>query len=626
MSIIKKTNLLLLILITLQVFGNTIPEQNTNFFISGNYEEQGVKINYSAIVNAVLSSDFNEKKQLALQLSSFLIEDVKYNNRTYRDNDVFGISFPIDTAVEITSNIQLLYGVKLINETIILHPNKKTILDLNKGVVDFNEIKFKVSNTVSIKALFKHETFIATIKKAIENNTKRKDSEVIEAEHTRLMILGNSYLNENNYSQAVSTYLHAKKFATDISYADSQIITTAKYAKKDNIIIDTNRKLQATVSKSYYTNKQPTIVSKPTTSKNTQYAVTTRETVSKSSKVEYSKDDDGNEFEYEYTPKKTNEPVYAVNSNNPEEYGYEYEYEEENNIKEASTIFDDQESEYEYDEVKNSSSTKSESDVEYDDVNGNSLSTQNSYAANEKPAKVSSYSAVKKIATQQSNIKKIVSNEPKNKVSEEVKKPSDKNYEVIRTKKGYIKYKKDQQAVEDREGNILIPYGKYEIIRFRAGFARVKIKDAVEIKNIVCTNKNEEYNWSARIYENPWQETVIDKNGSSVDKTIKKVEIYIVDNVANIPNNELSPELLKRYEDPNPFKGTQQISAFNLWNRNNGNKPSVIEARAKIERLKKVSKDKAFEGAEACRKQVSKRFEEVFDYYQEMGYDIILKD
>ncbi len=625
MSIFKKINLLLLILITLQIFGNNIPEQNTNFFISGNYEEQGVKINYSAIVNTILSTDFNGKKQLKLQLSSFLIEDAKYANRTYRDNDIFGISFPIDTAVEITSNIQLLYGVKLINKTIILHPNKKTILDLNKDVVDFNEIKLKVSNTVSIKALFKHETFITTIKKAIENNTKRKDSEVIEKEHTRLMILGNSYLNENNYSQAVSTYLHAKKFATDISYADSQIITTAKYAKKDNVIIDANRKLQTTVSKSYYTNKQPTIVSKPTKSKSIQHIATTSKTVSKSSKIEYSKDDDGNEFEYEYSPKKTNEPVYAVNSDNPEEYGYEYEYEDES-IKEASTIFDDQETEYEYDEVEINSSPKSESDVEYDNVNRNSLSTQNSYIANEKPAKVSSNSTVKKIATQQSNIKKIVSNEPKNKVTEEIKKPSDKNYEVIRTKKGYIKYKKDQQAVEDREGNILIPYGNYEIIRFRAGFARVKIKDAVEIKNIVCTNKNEEYNWSARIYENPWQETVIDKNGSSVDKTIKKVEIYIVDNVANIPNNELSPELLKSYEDPNPFKGTQQISAFNLWNRNNGNKPHIIETRAKIERLKKVSKDKAFEGAEACRNQVSKQFEEVFDYYQEMGYDIILKD
>lgn len=625
MSILKKSNLLLLLLITLQVFSNNISAENSNFFLSGNYKEQGVKINYSAIVRATVVKNFNGNKQLALQLSSFLIEDAKYDNRVYRDNDIFGISFPIDTAVEITAQIQLVYGTKQLNKAIILHPNKKTFLDLNTGLVDFNETKLKIKNTVSLKALFKHETFITAIKKGITNNTKRKDSEVIEMEHTRLMILGNSYLNENNYTQAVSTYLHAKKFATDISYADAQIVTTAKYAQKDNIIIDTNRKLQTTVNKSHYTDKQPSIVSKSIRNNNRKTPATIK-SVKESSKIKYQKDKNDNE--YEYTTHKTNEPVYAVNSSNHEDAEYEYEYEDEV-LKEASTIFDDQQSEYEYDEVQVGNTTnydQNEFDAEYEDENGNAITVKNNSVTNVSSTKASSYTSQKKPTTQKPNVKPIVSNQSKKEDLADVKEPSNENYEVIRTKKGYIKYKKDEQAVVDIQGNILIPYGKHEIIRYKAGFARIKVKDDVEIKNIVCINKNEEYNWSARIYENPWKETVIDKNGSYVDKITKKVEIYIVDNVTNIPNYKLSAELLKSYEDPNPFKGTQQISASNLWNRNNSNKPSVIETREKIKRLKQVSKDNAFQGAEECRNQVSKRFEEVFDYYQKMDYEIILKD
>lgn len=628
---LKKYALGLLLLISFQLFSNTLLQTSSSFFVADTYEEKGIKINYSAVINAVLIDNFNGNKKLSLQLSSFLIEDAKYNNRIYRENDIFGISFPIDTAVEITAKIQLLYGVKLLNKTIILHPNKKTTLDLNTKEISFSEIQLNNKKTLAIKALHSHETFIGDIKTRIEQNSHRKDSEAIEDEHTRLMILGNNYLNENNYKKAVSTYQYAKKYTTDISYAESQIFTTSKYAQRYNIIIDTEYKPHNTVSKDFYTKKQPSIFKKNTPKKNE-----TKVGKLQNKQTKQVKNEDGSEYVY---PAKNNNnaPVYAVNYDDPDASEFEYEYETTTPLK-IITIFDEENTEFEYDyedgkptNFYTNSVNEAEYETEYETEDGKPIVLNNSQPITSNKGIQSSTnrksSGIKAITRpEKSKIKKIVSNQPQQETVIDVQKPSEENFEIIRTKKGYIKYRKDEQAVVDREGNILIPYGKHEIIRFRAGFARIKIKDDVEIKNIVCQNKNVEYNWSARIYENPWKETVIDKSGSFVDKVVKKVEIYIVDNVNNISNSELSPDLLKIYKDPNPFKGSDQISAHNLWNRENSNKPSVIEKRAEIERLKKITKEDSFRGAEECRTQISKHFEEVYAYYHEMGYEIILKD
>ena len=629
----------LLFICTFHLFGNIVPPSTaTNYFISGEYEEQGVSIYYSAVINALYTQKKNGEKQLSLQLSSFNIEDAKYNNVVYRDNDIFGISFPVNTAVEITAEIKLLYGEQLINETIVLHPNKKTQLNIKTNSPNLPKTRLNAQKTIGIKALHDRETFIGDIKNAIKRNNQSKDPEAIEAEHTRLMVLGNNYLNENNYKQAISTYQHAKKYTTDISYAESQITTTSKYAEKNDVVLNTQNETHKTVSKDYYTKKQPSILNKKESSK----SVATTKTI-KTSANKPTKSSDGSEYEYESNTNKVksgiDEPVYAVNYEDSAADEFEYEYESATPSK-AATIFDQKSSEfeYEYDGPQTAStSSYTETEVEYETESGEII-TEVIKIENKPQPRVNKIKNTQQasnyppsgnktaIKSENTGIKKITSTQKTPEVNTNIKQPANENYEIIRTKKGYIKYRKDEQAIVDREGNILIPYGKYEIIRFRAGFARIKVKDDVAIKNVVCANENEEYNWSARIYENPWKETVIDESGEYVDKVVKKVEIYIVDNVSNKPNSELSPELLKKYEDPNPFKGTKQISAFNLWNRKNANDPAIIQKRAEIERLKQVAKDEAYLGAKNCKTTVTKDFEEVFNYYQSLGYEIILKN
>jgi len=468
---IKKLFFFLFLIITVTAYSSQLTKTNNNYFLTGTYEYSGVQINYSAVVNITLSNTEKNNKKLSLNLNSFLIEEAKYKNKTYRNHDLFGTSFPIDTSVEIISKLQLLVDSKVIDKTVVLNSSKNTTIKLKQVVNDLNKLTLKISNTLEVKPIFKKEYFIKDIKKAIEEQNKNKSSEEKLSERNRLVQLGNNYFNENNYAQAILTYLKAKEFTNNTGSIDSKIRNATKHAKDNNIVVNTEH------------------------------------------------------F-------KSTKPI---------------------------TKLDIVESEVEYDSIPNPISESS----------------------------------------------------------------SDKNiegYELIKTKKGYIKYRIDSK------GNILIPYGKYEILRYKAGFAHIKIKDDVPIKNIVCTNKSDQFTWSARIYENPWLETVIDKEGNYIKEIEKKVEVYIVDNVTHRPNSELPLELIKSYEDPNPFKGTQQISAFNLWNREHSNDPNVLKKRNEIKSLKQVAKLKAYEGAENCRKQVSVDLNKVTNYYLTLGYDVITRD
>jgi len=192
-------------------------------------------------------------------------------------------------------------------------------------------------------------------------------------------------------------------------------------------------------------------------------------------------------------------------------------------------------------------------------------------------------------------------------------------------KKGFIKYKRDEQGVLDAFDKVLIPYGKYEILRYRAGFANIRMKDPVELKTIECTGKNDEYSWSARIYQNPWIETVVDKNGDFVDDLNKRVEVYVVDNVSLLPWEEVPQSIKDAYIDPNQFTGTEFISAFKLWEHENANRPDILARRREIQSFKDASKNEAYRGANKCKNEVARSIESVYDYYKKMGYEIIVK-
>ncbi len=205
------------------------------------------------------------------------------------------------------------------------------------------------------------------------------------------------------------------------------------------------------------------------------------------------------------------------------------------------------------------------------------------------------------------------------------KKKSRKKRNLLSLRKGFIKYRRDEQAVVDSHDDILIPFGKYKIMYYRAGFARIKLQDSIALKTVECTGKNEEYSWSARVYQNPWFETVINDEGEYVDDMLKKVEIYVVDNVSLLPYEDLSNEIIEAYKDPNPYLGTTRISAHNLWNRKHSDEPEVIKRRAEIARFKAASKLEAYQGADGCREKVANSVREIYEYYEKNGYEVILK-
>ena len=553
-----KKNLFLVLLLIACVKTSFAFYSNNNFYVYGTYEETGVTIQYNAIIESTISE---QNRNLILQLNTFNIEQATYKNKSYRNNDIFGISFPVDTAVELKADIQLLNGNKLINNTVTLNTIAPTILNVNTS--NNTNLKLQIAKTISIKAIFKHEIFISKIKEHILLNTSNKNNEELNNEYTRLIILGNNYLSENNFTQAKATYVEAKKYANTVQTKniDSQIAVTNRFFEKETNTTPLSKNIQKVIPKKETQPTYSTTVKKEVPKKELKLA--------KKIKTEKSKI-----VTTAVLPKKNKKTDNAEN------------------VKKVILIKKEK-----IKPVKTKTTLPKK-------IIGKTI---------EKPP----------IKTIPVTIKKNTVEENKESLTKTSIKKTVTNYLSIT--KGFIKYKRDEQSVEDGKGNTLIPYGKYKILRYKAGFAHIKLKDSVAIKNIVCTNTNEEYVWSARIYENPWLQTVIDTKGNYVKELEKKVEIYIVDNINYRPFEELSKELIKSHEDPNPFKGSQQISAFNLWNRNNATKPWVIQKRKEIEKTKQLSKEVAYKGIDKCRNEVSKHFEEVYNYYLKMGYEIILK-
>lgn len=569
-------------------------EENVNYFLSDSFKENDVTIDYS-VVTSISKKQINkyQKKVFQIELLEFLIENAHYNNEIYKDNDLTGVSFPINTAVNLLVDLQILYGNKILVKQALLSSGQKNTVEIYAHQdYALDEIKFEIIKTKEIKKQVATEILTSEIKDIILKQNKTLTENEKEEEYTRLMILGNEYLNRNNYNQAVAAYIKAKKYSTKQN-PDSQIETTIKYAANNNTKIDL-------IDYDTYSSKveKPVQIVSNNHGSIKEVSSTIKEVSKNENTIEPVKTEivNGQEYEYEYEYEVEYEVEHNNNYNeiviaaNEDDIEYEYEYEYETVAKpiqqDVVIFFNDSETEY-----------------EYEDENGNIITEiepieEKVTQADITPIKLSSKKQSKK---------------------------TEKSKTLLVSKKGFIKYKRDEQAVVDSDGEILIPYGKYAILRYRSGFARVKIKDEVELKNIVCTNKNEEYVWSARIYENPWVETVIDKNGNYVDELYKKVEIYVVDNVNYRPKEELSKELLDNYKDPNPFNGLTQVSAFNLWNRENSNNPDVIEKRKEIERLKDISKNEAFKGATECRKQVSPKLESVVNYYKNLGYQVFLK-
>ena len=526
----------LLILLFFSVIKAAFANANTDFYIYGTYEKSGVKIKYNAVINSTLSG---KSKNLILQLNTFNIEQATYNKKTYRNNDIFGISFPIDAAVALEANVQLSQeGVSSLNNKVLtLNSIEPTIISLNSATNNTN-LKLHINEIISIIALFKNEVFIEKIKANIQLNVDTISKSDRDKEYTRLNILANNYLLQNNYQQAKITFTKAKEYANtkQIKKIDKQIAITNTFLKNETdnsntTTINNDNDLSTTTS-----------VKKETT--NTEIKVLENSTSVKE------------------TTNVISEKVIIENS-----------ILKEDKLKKTDAI----------------------------------------------PEKAKDLIAVTTTRTTTTTTSSSI--KENNNIS-----PNKDNYELIKTAKGYIKYKRDEESVEDSQGNTLIPYGKYKIIRYKAGFAQVKLTDDVVLKNIVCTNKNNEYTWSARIYENPWLETVIDKEVNYVKALEKKVEIYIVDNINYRPFNELPRALVENYQDPNPYEGTQQITAFNLWNRDNANKPWVKQRRKEIEKAKRLSKNDAYKGVDICRSEVSERFEEVYNYYKNMGYEVILRE
>lgn len=588
-----------------------------HFFVKDVFEKNGVSIHYSGVVQIDFSSknDFEnnviDDLSLKLFLPSFYVDYIVYQNKKINGHQLFGYTFPAEMLAVIDLKTKLIVGTKEVTfntqvssyrpishelEGAALEKLKAAQPNLKEELVKGGNIQFKILESKQI-TFPRNRDFFKEIPLAVDTainnkNTVKTESEKKE-EYLRLLTEGNLFLNENNYSQAYKSFVCAKRFATDLSLINSKIdlvaglLTNSRNSNfrwqpvVDQIITDNP------TSKNDIYSEVNSIKADNTNATSSHFPDRNQTTIPKHT---YYRSNDSNSVT---TDEKTEESVEVYKSNNNTA-----------TISEDSIFVTDEEL-----QSQESNSVLIDQQLTQDSI---SISNFNiaSNNTNDASDKVSSI-----------GVKEITS-EDKFSKDKKLSSPSKSSYSPFE-KKGYIKYKRDSQAVVDGYNRLLIPFGKYEILRYRAGFANVKIKDTVALKTIVCTGQNGEYTWSARIYQNPWQETVVDKNGNFVDDFTKKVEIYVVDNVTLVPYADVSPELKKAFKDPNPYASTDFISAFKLWERENAKRPVVIHRRAEIKARREVLKREAYQGADACKATVSKSLEEVVFYFKHLGYEII---
>ncbi|WP_029489654.1 hypothetical protein [Aquimarina agarivorans] len=234
-------------LLTTTVFANTVIKNN--FFIKGNYEEAGLSIKYTGIVKFFVSSETKKIDDLAFnyKLASFYIEEVTYEGKTYRGHDLFGISFPYESLVNIEIDSKLTYkNQSNFEKELLLRSNKYEMFLLSDADkqklkslnVTFAEIdkglgfKFKILKTLKITKLFENDLFVLEIIDRITNNTSEKSQKDNEEEYLRLLTEGNIRLSENNYEQALFSFLKAKKYSSNTDFVEDKIEIVDSYLNR----------------------------------------------------------------------------------------------------------------------------------------------------------------------------------------------------------------------------------------------------------------------------------------------------------------------------------------------------------------------------------------------------------
>ncbi|WP_010179155.1 hypothetical protein, partial [Aquimarina agarilytica] len=768
-----KKNVVFCVLLFCSVFLSHAALANTilknNFFIKGSYEEAGLKIKYTGVLKFFMSSETRKIEDIAFnyKLASFYIEEVTYKGKIYRGHDLFGVTFPYETLVNLDISSLLTYkGKKEFKRELALRSNKYEMFsltndekekfkslhvsyeDLDKGL----GFKFKLLETVKITKLFEDDLFVSGIIDQISNNEVERSKKENENEYVRLLTEGNIRLSENNYEQALFSFLKAKKYASDDTFVNDKIDIVDSYLNRSRSKFRwKNRNEETAVA------LDPLVILKNELKINASFDSFSKEKafyklVDKADNHIAKGDYDKAINELNQSKKYTNNKIFVNNGiaiikdkikeqggKKPSGLSLSEQARKEKERKEKEALFKDykkysaarkSKSGYKTEELKKDQSyadllkqggqylknkeyaksqqayrearkkTKDKSAVDriltsIDKlaeaeqqkqqgttviVNNNEkaeLNTQKNKKVKKQKETKDGYVSKKKsenvggtkvkkpkkakedksIVAEKTNSdliqnkKKSISNETNgfdtsvaqknrgknrerdrakkgnktttvvNKKEEpikiraidtiesntiayaEKKKKNKKRGQLLSFRKGFIKYKRDEQAVVDSHDAILIPFGKYKIMYYRAGFARIKLKDSIALKTVECAAKNEEYSWSARVYQNPWFETVINDEGEYVDEVLKKVEIYVVDNVSLLPYEELSDKIIEAYKDPNPYEGTGRISAHNLWNRKHSDEPEVIKRRADIARYKQASKLEAYQGADRCREK-----------------------
>ena len=654
-----------------------------NFFIKDTFEKNGVLIKYSGVVKFQPSSVTNYETDMSLNLylASFFIEEITYKGEKYSDRELFGHTFPKEVLSKInveatlsfkgvpisfTSNISSFEKIeyKLAEDQFLTlkKETKQTKLEFEKGL----GFKMKLLKTNAIEFPI-DTTLVTNFINDIATNKSFKSEEEQANEYSRLLTEGNIFLNENNYKESFASYTLAKEYAEDPIFINSKIEIVDSYLQKNRISKyrwaskeAKKTDVKKEVSKLKNINYESDFNSVDDKKKFSELYTEANDLFAKNkynqaitkynSAKKYTKNKAAINQQIKVLEKFKNKATITANTN------------KKNRAKNKKVIEDNNFQLKKASKLSNSISVKEFDGLSYSELlkKGNALLAQKEFVKSKPYFEAAKEKAVNNKAVDKilASVNKLAKNQlkasnPSNKtgiindtdrlvkqlpIKKPVKAPKkevtdlqDKaailkaEFSEGVSKRGFIKFKRDEQAVLDAKNRVLIPFGKYEILRYRAGFANVRIKDSVALKSVECTGKNDEYSWSARIYQKPWIETVVDGKGEFADEFNKKVDIYVVDNVSLLPFEEVPQRVRDAYKDPNQFTGTDFVSAFKLWEKENANRPDILARRKEIKAFKEASKNEAYSGADNCKQKVSQAIEDVYAYYKSKGYEINIK-
>ncbi len=654
-------------------FGNNSLLTN-NFFIKGTFEKEGVSFVYSGVVkfNTSTSSNYTSDLDFNFYLASFYIEEITYKGLKYRNHELFGYTFPKEMLSRINIDGIVNYKNATTTLTVDLSSFDKTKFSLSPAQisilkketanpeVDFErglEIRLKLVETNNIEFPI-NTTLISNIKKAIKNNKVQKTEEEREKEYLRLLTEGNILLNENNYKESLKSYSIAKNYTADIKNITAKINTVEGFITRNRT--QRTRPVRPTIE------RINPITDFKSAKDQKKYSELEAKVNSFLTKNEYAKAIESLNEAKKYTTniKSIDARLATIQKFAPKTESIATKIKGEKvkrkklKKKRNSEIVSDSESSS-FNRTKTIIANKVDRKLSYGELlkKGSQSLGNKQYIKSKVYFEAAREKAINKETVDKIlvSVNRLIENQSESIPSKEVfnddsvlasnsdlpkEQKSSKainsdlaeKAEILKAqfgegdyRKGFIKYKRDEQAVVDAFDKIIIPYGKYEILRYRAGFANIKMKDDVALKTIECIGKNDEYSWSARIFQNPWIETVVDEKGAFVDELTKRVEIYVVDNVSLLPYDEVPQRIRDSYKDPNIHAGTEFVSAFHLWEHENAKRPDIIARRKQIQDFKDASKAEAYAGADKCKEEVAISIEEVYAYYKQLGYEIIVK-